>query len=421
MQTWKPKTGENAKHASALALEVAQRLQETLSQNGEEPRDPSLACGDAGLAVLYGYLDRCFPTDNWDRVAHKAVQRVTRSMNSSANPSIGFFGGLSGVAFVTWYLSREETRYNRARAAIEDALLAKAVRSAGVLRTKTGMAVEEYDLVSGLSGVAAYLLCRCTDNKAHGALVSILESLVEIIEHEGTRPAWYTPAELISAKDMHGKYPQGNLNCGLAHGLPGILSVLALALRQDLKVPGLHSAIKRSAHWLNAQRMPDRWGGSWPPAVPVGESSARFRAPLAWCYGNPGVARSLWLAGTAINDSCLCETAVEAICAISRRPRPEQGITSPTFCHGVAGLLQISMRFASETGVPELSQLADAFLQKLQECFSEDSLFGYRAYDSESGLVDRAGLLDGAAGVALVLLAAASDQEPSWDRIFLLS
>lgn len=31
-----------------------------------------------------------------------------------------------------------------------------------------------------------------------------------------------------------------------------------------------------------------------------------------------------------------------------------------------------------------------------------------------------AGLLDGAAGVALVLLAVATDVDPSWDRLFLL-
>jgi hypothetical protein len=34
---------------------------------------------------------------------------------------------------------------------------------------------------------------------------------------------------------------------------------------------------------------------------------------------------------------------------------------------------------------------------------------------------DQPGLLDGAAGVALVLLAQATGVEPSWDRLFLLS
>jgi hypothetical protein len=35
--------------------------------------------------------------------------------------------------------------------------------------------------------------------------------------------------------------------------------------------------------------------------------------------------------------------------------------------------------------------------------------------------VDRPGVLDGAAGVAMVLLAAAVDVEPDWDRLFLLA
>jgi hypothetical protein len=79
------------------------------------------------------------------------------------------------------------------------------------------------------------------------------------------------------------------------------------------------------------------------------------------------------------------------------------------------------MRFANETALPEFSHAASTVLQELLESFVDDTAFGYRGVDSDGRLADNAGVLDGAAGVALVLLAASSDQEPSWDRIFLLS
>jgi hypothetical protein len=48
-------------------------------------------------------------------------------------------------------------------------------------------------------------------------------------------------------------------------------------------------------------------------------------------------------------------------------------------------------------------------------------VLGFRSLEPAGNAVDQAGLLDGAPGVALVLLAAATDAEPTWDRLFLLA
>jgi lantibiotic biosynthesis protein len=421
MQTWDPKTLANADKARAIALEVAGRLQRRQTQNANGRCSASLAGGDAGLAVLFGYLDRCFPKDGWDKIAHEAVLRIGGTVSASSDRSVGLFGGLAGLAYATWYLSQGDTRYRRARTAIEDELLPRAVILAKSLAKRFGMPVEDYDLVTGLSGVAAYLLCRVTDDRALQALRTIVETLVEIVERDTPIPAWFTPADMISAKHMKGKYPMGNLNCGLAHGMPGMLGVLALAYRENIEVPRLRSAIERLAHWLVAQRRSDRWGASWPAAVGVAASDLASPAPVGWCYGNPGVARALWIAGSVLENASLRDTAIEALQSVYHRPPSRRGVTSPTFCHGAAGLLQITMRFASETAMTDFTDGASSTLERLFELFSDDAEFGYRDADSESGLVDRAGLLEGAAGVALVLLAAASNQEPGWDRIFLLS
>jgi lantibiotic modifying enzyme len=417
-QSWHPKRLANAEKALSIALEVAGRLRHSRTQD----TNASLACGDAGLAVLFGYIDRVFPEAGWDKVAHEAVSRTTAYITTSPEPSIGLFGGLAGLGFATAYLSRSDTRYRRARLAIEDLLLPRASDLAESFAKKYGMRVEDYDLVTGLSGVAAYLLCRIHDDRARQALQTVVGALVEIVGRDAPLPAWFTPADMISAKSMIGKYPEGNLNCGLAHGMPGILSVLALASLEGVDAPGLHSAIRRLADWLMARRAINRWGASWwPGAVGVRAQDPVAPAPMAWCYGNPGVARALWLAGTAVHDVELCEAATEGLRSVFRRPASRPGVTSPTFCHGAAGLLQITMRFANDTELPDLCDAASGILDQLLNLFSEDARFGYRDYDDETGSVDRVGLLDGAAGVALVLFTAASNQAPDWDRMFLLS
>jgi lantibiotic biosynthesis protein len=58
---------------------------------------------------------------------------------------------------------------------------------------------------------------------------------------------------------------------------------------------------------------------------------------------------------------------------------------------------------------------------QLMDAYEPGSLLGYRNLEPGGGRIDQPGLLDGASGVALVLLAAATPVEPVWDRLFLLS
>jgi hypothetical protein len=127
------------------------------------------------------------------------------------------------------------------------------------------------------------------------------------------------------------------------------------------------------------------------------------------------------LAGDALGDATLRTLAVTALEAVYRRPLSERRIDSPTFCHGVAGLLQITIRFAQDTGLPVFTQATDTLVGQLLAAYEPDCLLGYCSVEPAGNRVDQAGLLDGAPGVAMVLLAAATDVEPRWDRVFLLA
>jgi lantibiotic modifying enzyme len=96
-------------------------------------------------------------------------------------------------------------------------------------------------------------------------------------------------------------------------------------------------------------------------------------------------------------------------------------IDSPTFCHGVAGLLQVLLRFTNDTGVETLRAGASRVTEQLLALYEPEARLGYRSIESHAKRVDQPGLLDGAPGVALVLLAVACPVEPHWDRAFLLS
>jgi hypothetical protein len=332
---------------------------------------------------------------------------------------------LSGLAFAVASLSRDGARYQRLATTLDETLAPQASSMATRLHSSpAGVAVGEFDLVSGISGIAAYLLwrdpCKC--------LPAILESLVWLAQPIGRIPRWATPPELQSDESMRLSFPSGSLNCGLAHGIPGPLAVLALALSAGQRVPGQAEVIRILAEWLVTHSVDDEWGVNWPSAIPLAPMGAhtpmtRELAPArsAWCYGGPGVARALWLAGEALGDDGLRELALEAIFSVLRRPVKSRQIDSPTFCHGVAGLLQIVLRFAHDTGLAVLIDAASELVDQLLSVYEPERPLGYASLEPGNNPVDRAGLLEGAPGVVLALLAAATDTEPIWDRLFLLS
>jgi hypothetical protein len=421
---------ERLRDQHRVALAVAAAPTQTAFPLAVRWLAPSLAQGDAGIALTCAYLDAWWPDEGWDQAGHSYLSTAAVAAENSPQLSPAMFGGLTGLALAAWSLSRGATRYRNLMAALENALLPNVMTQAEGWDPPImdGMSFAQFDVISGLAGIGAYLLLRREQPGAGAALESVLRALVALASDSGSRPRWWTPAHLLGDEEMAALYPNGNLNCGLAHGIPGPLALMALALADGIGVPGIEEAVDRLAGWIVGHRADDGWGVNWPYAISLTQEGLPDRgAPTdgpsraAWCYGAPGVARALWLAGVARNRPEWGNLAIEAMEAVYQRPIAARQIDSPTFCHGVAGLLQITLRFANNTGLPVFTNAACDLTEQLLSAYEPDSLLGYRNWEPGGTRVDQPGLLDGAPGVLLALLAAATDVEPSWDRAFLLS
>jgi class I lanthipeptide synthase len=439
-RSWAPcVTGPIAAHAIDVAKDVAARFRDRerllrINRAAEgQTRYPgtvhweshALAQGDAGLALACAYFDPCWPGESWLDIGERYLS-LAADQAEAVLPRLGMFSGLAGLAFAARSYSSRHARYQRLLSWLDPALSTHALAAAGKLRGRHGVAVAEFDLISGLCGVGAYFLSAGVPPPTDVALHAILETLVALTETSDGVPHWYTPQSLMSDNPMSKFFPEGNLNCGLAHGIPGPLAMMALALESGFGVDGLAEAIERTADWLVRHQTADHYGVNWPTAVPWTPQgrvpSERLDASrAAWCYGTPGVARALWLAGRAIGAYSLCHLAVEGMTAVYRRPVSMRRIDSPTFCHGVAGLLQVTMRFLFDTDLPVFHDAAGELCQQLLSQYQADRPLGFCCIEPDGNLVDQAGLLDGALGVVLVLLAASTYQAPNWDRLFLLT
>ena len=409
-----------------VALAVAAAAGQTAHPASAHWRDHAVGQGHAGLALLFGALDRHQPGRGWDRTAHRHLELAARAAEALPHPPAGLFAGLAGIGLVATCLSGDGTRYRRLLASIDQALAAQVPALATAMHGPGGHAVRELDLISGLSGVGAYLLLRRGEAGAGAALGVVLGSLVAVTGGDAGGPRWRTPPGDLGP-DERARYPGGYLNCGLAHGIPGPLAVLALALRDGVEVAGLPAAVARTADWLAAHRADDGAGPTWPNAVPlpagrVGDPrDPVVPARTAWCYGAPGVAAALRLAGEALGHTAHRELAAAGLSAALARSDEARRIDSPSFCHGQAGLLAIASSFARATGDAGSRRAVAAMAARLVDRFDPAAPLGYRDVELGGRRIDQPGLLTGAPGVALALLGATSPTEPAWDRLLLLA
>ena len=341
------------------------------------------------------------------------------------------------------WLSEGGARYRRLLDAVDAALLPAAENDAHELtssltsltrrgtmplaeRALVGLPVSSFDLISGLSGTVLYLLSRKESPPARRVAEVALSALAALAGSQDGIPLWHTPLRHLWKAEEVVRYPRGNLNCGLAHGAPGVLAALSIGLLEGVEVPSQRAAIGVIAEWLLASTVEDSWGPNWPSMLSTelfarGDARSAEGARAAWCYGAPGVCRSLWLAGRAVEETRYTETAVEGMLASCRRPAAKRGIPSPTFCHGQAGWIAILHRMALDCAHPEIVATYHRSFTALVDRFDPTLPLGYQSIETDDVRVDNPGLLDGAAGIALVLLAPAVGQEEGWDRSFALS
>ncbi|TWD25422.1 lanthionine synthetase-like protein [Streptomyces sp. T12] len=208
-------------------------------------RTQDLSEGALGMALLD--IERRDLAAARRHLAQATVRGVTTGSNAS------LFHGAPALEFV---LARAHAAGDAVRSAVDrvvDARLAAAYRrqAAGVLPH-----LAEWDLIRGLTGLAALLLTRRPIAPRLPDVLACLVVLAHPARGDGRMlPGWWSPVG-PDGKEMAG----GHGNNGMAHGIAGPLAVLSLALRAGVSVPGQEEAVGTFATWLD--RSGSRIGGA---------------------------------------------------------------------------------------------------------------------------------------------------------------
>jgi lantibiotic modifying enzyme len=372
---------------------------------------PSLAGGIAGLAILHGYLAQTGRGKDHAAVAAQLLQRATAAVADDPG-SASLYSGLAGVGYTMAHFQGRLPGLDAEDdlAEIDEALLEHLDQSPWP---------ETYDLIDGLVGFGVYALERGPGTQAVICLERVIEHLDQTAEHRPDGITWESRQEWLPEKYQH-LYPHRYYNLGLAHGVPGVVALLGQACAAGVAVGKARPLLDGTVRWLLAQQTPEGFPSG------IEKDQAKQPARLAWCYGDPGVAAALLWAARLVNEPAWEREAVKIARRAAQRPAEQSGVVDAGLCHGAAGLGHLFNRMFQATGEECLAEAARFwFEQTLQMQRPGKGVGGYEAWqlddDQKVTWIADPGLLTGAAGIALALLAATTNSEPAWDRMLLVA
>ncbi|MCJ7992734.1 lanthionine synthetase C family protein [Priestia sp. OVS21] len=393
-----------------------------------------LGNGLPGICLLLAELDKLYPNEEWDIVGHKYLLELKNYMETQGIHSLSLWGGLTGICFATLALSKGRTRYQNLLDNLHQILIQSLPNEINkcMKHLSEGVNMTDYDVIGGLSGIGRYLLYHQQDENMGKLLELLLTYIIALTEDKEVNgemvPGWYIPSENQFLDQEKGQYPNGNFNLGFAHGISGCLALLAISKLQGYEIEKQDQAIEKISNWLIGWTQPDEYGPLWPGRISweehvLNECKSKATPYEAWCYGEAGIARSLWLAGAALNKSEWKNISLDTFIGMNQRSKSNYTLISPTYCHGMAGTLHLVQLMIQENPLTELLEYKEFLLKQLLKHIDSDKIFGITDIEvvrKQHYKFDKPGLLSGSAGVALVLLSIFSKRELEWDSAFLV-
>jgi hypothetical protein len=403
---WQPLIEDPDRRAAiaSVIVEIVAAVEAWRRDNPQSSDDHA----DYATLRIYTATDDTVPDPDDD--ASTALAAAVAGIANRQEP--GLYGGVARVAFAVGHLSAGDDA-DTACEIIERSLMSYMEQP-----------TEQYDLVSGLVGIAVPVLQRIADGRpsmtSEPLARAILGQLERLARPMPTGLAWHTPPTLLPPWQRE-LAPDGYINLGLAHGIPGIVAILARYIAAGVDVGRARALLDGAVGYLRSVASPTP-GSRYVAWLPTQRADAPNR--VAWCYGDLGVAIALFSAATATDRDDWRADALALAHGMAARPHEAAQAIDAGLCHGSAGIAHLFNRIAQAAGDAELSRAADGWFTRMLATRRSEPLAGFpRANIGGPGGTmiwePAADLLTGATGVALALHAAISPIEPAWDQLLL--
>jgi lantibiotic biosynthesis protein len=424
MDSWLPiLEGQTLSGARAAIVAIAEDLPVFHSQKaGLEASYPfSLGFGATGVGIFYYY--------SWLVDGNKSSINLARSFLSAALESLAGkqmpFDCLRGVAGIIWAYEHSKNALwpgaNMEESCEEiDAALQRWCEVPGL----------SSEFLDGRAGLSAYVTERHGRESVNKLLKTLMQRIMNDAELLPQGTAWrvasriashYVTANPANRQAVEAMFASGVYKVSLAHGTAGVLGALnsCYLLERNSQI---RATLQSATEWILSKRK----AGHLPQQFPEMVGAEFQQLTTGWCNGDLGIGIVLFNVAASLQNETWREQALDILAAESCRTVSEIeefNRSNYNFCHGAAGRAHVFNRLYQETGDSMFRLAAVYWIEHALALRQVDKgIGGFLVHEpTNGGSKTVSGLLMGATGLALVLLAAVSNVEPRWDRTLLIS
>ncbi len=400
-----------------MIYKVLEKINTRLNHFIADDEDPGLLTGFCGCALFDAYYYQLTGREKTLQRLNTIIERTVEALGEREL----YFSHCSGISGMMWCLQHlinkgmldKESSENIFEEA--DAMLAYTM--------KRQLQIKKYDLLHQGLGIALYFLEKLPDVNAACYLSELVDQLEEVatVSYDGI--SW---EDNFSGRNKIGDETIVAYNLGLAHGMPSILSVLSMIYENGIARGKCLALIEGGMQWLlkNKNRMEDNCISFYPTLVTLDHKAiGQKESRLGWCYGDLGLALTIYKIGKRLNNDFYQQEAVDMLVHILQfRNEGNGSIEDACLCHGSMGVSHIYRRMYGDTGNPVFLKGSQHWLDKtLRLAQMSDDTAGFKFF-TEQGYTDNYNLLEGITGIGLALIASLdTETAPDWDRSLLIS
>jgi len=393
---WKPIIKEEF-----LLKEIKKKLNQIQSSlQTINEKNSSILSGQPGILLFKSYYSRFDPSKD---ISYKSNIQILFDYFQEPT-SLNFSYGMSGILHTLSHLEKEGfIDFGDEIKKFDHSIFEPYIKNEKTL-----------DYLHGNTGVALSLLEQNIETKYDYLFDRWLSAIEEIKEPDYRNLKWKT--DFWNKENV----VERGYCFGLAHGVPSIIIIL-LKLYKRNKSEKVLDYITRSITFLLENKLEDQSEFYFPTRI---VNEIKVGSKLAWCYGDLGVALSLYLYGEYFKNSEISLFAIEIFTRhTTKRDCSVYHVEDADFCHGSIGIAHIYARIYNYTGIEIFRETSEYWYKvTIEKSIYTDGMAGYKhSHGKDKLLESKYGLLEGISGIGLSFISAICDIEPKWDNVFLLS
>lgn len=381
------------------------KIDDIINHHVESIEDAGLFTGLTGILLHKVTLWQHFSEDKYYVESERILSRIFDIIETGETNDSSYCSGLAGVGLLMQYLSKHEI-FDIAYDEILNEFNPLIISSLNQCLENNFL-----DFLYGATGIGIYLVETDETNQHTHHIEKIIAHIEQhsVLEAGGRRLDQLEPYEP----------PFTGCNFGLAHGLPAVLVFLTNAYKKGILQNKTSQLAKEFIDFIiNNQNRVKEDISVFPNFITDHPSKQDRYSRLAWCYGDLGICCCLLQYAETFKRDDILRVATDVLRKSSHRTNNAEPIPiiDPFVCHGGAGLAHIFNRAYNHTGEAELKTSALSWTDETFFYLDDEQYMSTLKTNS-----NKADLLNGIAGTSIVLTSMMSNQNPDWDRFFLLS